>query len=328
MGISLLTAPSHAERSGSKAFLRTHPSPLSDLRKKQIGSGEQMVQSSGTGEETREVSPRRWRVRGTERRTYWPELSTGMYRGSCRSPVLCIPTALFIGKYSKWKPDSTSKNSWIYWVSTWSPTAEVWQRYVNTSSYLQKAACQATGGKPRRALRVFTLALRKNKAKPNKNKEDRAGQGRATTASSAAGNSPLCPPRAAAPLRSAPCRAARRRSLPRSAGRPGPAGLGAAGPRNPPQEPRMPVRGSRLPRRLAPRSPSGRQKNWGARGSSSTLFWEDRVVARPPPTRSEKTLLWGSRVFLSNSQGKEKCIARRSREVERTRLGTAPATRD
>lgn len=183
MGISLLTAPSHAERSGSKAFLRTHPSPLSDLRKKQIGSGEQMVQSSGTGEETREVSPRRWRVRGTERRTYWPELSTGMYRGSCRSPVLCIPTALFIGKYSKWKPDSTSKNSWIYWVSTWSPTAEVWQRYVNTSSYLQKAACQATGGKPRRALRVFTLALRKNKAKPNKNKEDRAGQGRATTAS-------------------------------------------------------------------------------------------------------------------------------------------------
>lgn len=100
-----------------------------------IGGGEQMVRpGAGASEEQ------------TAGLTNPSSLSTKIYRGSCRSPLLCTRAALFIGKYSTWKPDSTSKNSRIYSVSTWSPTAEVWQRWANTSSYLQKAACPAGGG--------------------------------------------------------------------------------------------------------------------------------------------------------------------------------------
>lgn len=60
MGISLLTAPSHAERSSSKASFSMHPSLLRDSGKKEISGGEQMVQAA----QEQERSGEKQRARG------------------------------------------------------------------------------------------------------------------------------------------------------------------------------------------------------------------------------------------------------------------------
>lgn len=99
-----------------------HPSPPSDSGKKQTGSGEQMVRAARQRERSEPAETACPRSQPHDLLTPAP---TKIYRGSCRSLGLCIPAALFIGKYSKWKPDSTSKNSRIYSNSTRSPAVEV-----------------------------------------------------------------------------------------------------------------------------------------------------------------------------------------------------------
>lgn len=83
MGISLLTAPSHAEgSSSSKTSFRMPPSLLSDLGRKSVSSGEQMVQAETASEErttalTNPSSPLRYTVGAAA-------------RPCSASPLLCL----------------------------------------------------------------------------------------------------------------------------------------------------------------------------------------------------------------------------------------------
>lgn len=93
MGISLLTAPSHAERSSSsKTSFRMHPSPPSDSGKKQISSGEQMVRAARDRECSEPAETPCPRSQPQDLRT---RAAAKIYRGSAdrpgsASPRLCL----------------------------------------------------------------------------------------------------------------------------------------------------------------------------------------------------------------------------------------------